>query len=148
MQKQSILFIAVSVLLSGGCMSPQYHAQAVNAAQGENLTVGKVQREIRPGMTNAQVAETLGSPNIVSTDESGHEVWVYDKISTLSVVSASSGGLLLGAAGAGNSVAGLGGFGFNSGAGAASTSQRTLTIIVKFDGRNRVKSTAYHYSSF
>jgi len=129
-------------------MTAQEHAQQVNAAQGENLTVGKVQSQITKGMSGGEVAEVLGSPNVVSTDENGREVWIYDKISTLKVVSASSGGLILGAVGVGSSVGGLGGGGFNSAAGASSTSQRTLTVIIKFDGNHKVRDYAYHSSSF
>ena len=33
-------------------------------------------------MTGGEVAEVLGSPNVVSTDEQGREVWIYDRIST------------------------------------------------------------------
>ena len=34
-------------------------------------TVGVVQKEIKVGMSGAQVAEVLGSPNVVTTDEIG-----------------------------------------------------------------------------
>jgi len=100
------------------------------------MTVGKVQREIRIGMPSAQVIEALGSPNIVSTDENRLEVWVYDKIATDVSYSNSNGGvwLILGAVG-GNS-------------GAASISQRTLTVVIKFDADKKVRDFAYHSSSF
>lgn len=137
-----------SALLLTSCMNAQQHAQQVSAAQGENLTVGKVQSQIRKGMSGGEVAEVLGSPNVVSTDENGREVWIYDKISTLKVVSASSGGLILGAAGVGSAIGAVGGGGFNSAAGASSTSQRTLTVIIKFDGNHKVRDFAYHSSSF
>ncbi|MDD3021539.1 MAG: hypothetical protein PHX61_11275 [Alphaproteobacteria bacterium] len=142
------LVLGCMTMLLTSCMTAQEHAQQVNAAQGENLTVGKVQSQIRKGMSGAEVAEVLGSPNVVSTDENGREVWIYDKISTLRVVSASSGGLILGAAGVGGAVAGLGGGGFDAAAGASSTSQRTLTVIIKFDGNHKVRDYAYHSSSF
>ena len=145
---KKIISSFLSVLCLAGCMTAQQHAQGVSAAQGDNLTVGKVQSQIKKGMSGAEVAEVMGSPNIVSTDENGREVWIYDKISTLRVVSASSGGLLLGAVGAGSSVGGLAGAGFNSAAGAASTSQKTLTVIIKYDGKGRVRDYAYHSSSF
>src|SRR5574339_150074 len=48
----------------------------------DRLTVGKVQGEIKVGMPASQVAELLGSPNIVTTDEKRREVWIYDKVST------------------------------------------------------------------
>ncbi len=129
--------VLLTAILVSGC-SAANHAASVNGAQGRSaaLTVGAVQREIRVGMTNAQVAETLGSPNMVTTDEHRRENWVYDRISTDTAYSSSSGGvglLLLGAA---------------SSSGARSTSQRTLTIIVKFDAANRVRDFAYRSSAF
>ena len=48
----------------------------------DRLTVGKVQGEVKVGMSAAQVAELLGSPNIVTTDDKRREVWIYDKVST------------------------------------------------------------------
>jgi hypothetical protein len=71
--------------------------------------------------------------------------WLFK---SLKVVSASSGGLILGAAGVGNAIGAVGGGGFNSAAGASSTSQRTLTVIIKFDGNHKVRDYAYHSSSF
>jgi outer membrane protein assembly factor BamE (lipoprotein component of BamABCDE complex) len=120
--------------------------------QGEKLTVGTVQRSIKEGMSGAEVIEVLGSPNIVSTDEKGREVWVYDKISTDQVYSTSSGGigmLILGGGGGhgGGGGAGVGGK-YGSGSGAQSTSQRTLTIIIKFNDQKKVRDFAYHSSSF
>ena len=53
--------------------------------QEDRLTVGKVQGEIKVGMAASQVAELLGSPNIVTTDEKRREVWIFDKISNPSV---------------------------------------------------------------
>jgi hypothetical protein len=95
-------------------------------------------------MSGAEVIEALGSPNIVSTDENGWEVWVYDKISTEVAYSRSSGGiigLLVGGSGGG-----LGGASTDSGA--SSKSQRTLTVIIKFDGDKKVRDFAYHTSRF
>jgi outer membrane protein assembly factor BamE (lipoprotein component of BamABCDE complex) len=101
------------------------------------MTVGKVQREIRVGMTNAQVVEALGSPNMVTTDAQRRETWVYDKIATDTVYSSDSGG-----------VSALFFGGYRSSAGAASTSQRTLTVIIKYDENSRVRDFAYRSSSF
>src|SRR5512134_1256421 len=56
----------------------------------DRLTVGKVQGEVKVGMPASEVAELLGSPNIVTTDEKRREVWIYDKISTDRVDTASS----------------------------------------------------------
>ncbi len=151
-RRVKMVLVGLTVLTLAGCMSAQQHKAAVQNDQGDRLTVGKVQREIRVGMAGGEVATVLGSPNIVSTDEKGREVWVYDKIATDRVYSTSSGGissLILGGVivGAGL-VGGAGGGSYSSAAGASSTSQRTLTIIIKFDEGKKVRDFAYHSSSF
>jgi outer membrane protein assembly factor BamE (lipoprotein component of BamABCDE complex) len=140
-------FLAAVASLAG-CMSAAEHRADVQAPAGERLTVGTVQKEIRVGMSGAEVAEVLGSPNIVSTDEERREVWIYDKISTDVAYSSSSGGvsaLILG--GSGGVGGGVGGSGSRS-AGAASTSQQTLTVIIKFDSDKKVRDFGYHTSRF
>ncbi len=135
-----------------GCMSAADHRRAVQDPAGDRLTVGKVQREIRIGMSSAAVIEVLGSPNIVTTDEKRREVWTYDKIATDRAYSTSSGGisvLVLGGALVGGGLVGAGaGPSYGSAAGAASTSQRTLTVIIKFDKGQKVRDFAYHTSRF
>lgn len=137
-------FVALVCLTLVGC-SAQHHAADVRAAEETNrVTVGTVQREVRLGMSAAEVAEVLGSPNIVTTDDQRNETWIYDKISTDVTYSRSSGtvvGLIFG-----NSAAGAG-VGSNS-AGSTSTSQRTLTVVIKFDEQNLVRDFSYHSSQF
>ena len=144
--------MAALALVLTACQTASEHRAAVRDDSGDRVTVGKVQREIRVGMTNAEVVEVLGSPNMVTTDEARREVWVYDKISTERVYSTSSGGvsaLILGGAlvGAGL-VGGAGGGSYDASSGAESTSQRTLTIVIKYDEQSRVRDFAYRSSSF
>lgn len=125
-------------LLFGGCQPIRDQAAAVREAQdaGSKITLGTVQREIRVGMSSADVVSVLGSPNMVTTDEQRRETWVWDKVSTESISTSSAGGasiLLLGVSG---------------GSAVRSTTQRTLTIIVKFDSANRVRDFSYRSSSF
>ena len=139
-------------LVTSGCLSAEEHQAAVANADKNKLTVGTVQREIRVGMSGDEVASVLGSPNIVTSDEHRQESWIYDRFSTDSVYSTSSGGvsaLILGGGlvGAGALGGGLGG-GMSQSAGARSTTQRTLTVIIKFDGSRRVRDFAYRQSSF
>lgn len=152
MKKLYIFMSLIFFLIYGVSCSATRHRQAVRNDDKDRLTVGKVQREIRVGMSGAQVIEVLGSPNVVTTDEKRREVWVYDKIATEHVYSGSSGGisaLILGGF-IGSSGAGGGGVGpsYSSGAGASSTTQRTLTIIIKYDEQNKVRDFAYRQSSF
>jgi outer membrane protein assembly factor BamE (lipoprotein component of BamABCDE complex) len=137
MSKYWLIAVPLTSVVISGCQSAGAHLDDVRAADSEKtLSVGKVQREIKVGMTGGQVAEVLGSPNIVSTDENRQEVWIYDKISTEQAYSQSEGGATLILIGGGNK------------AGARSTNQRTLTIIIKFDKGGKVRDFAYHRSSF
>ncbi len=102
----------------------------------EKLTVAKAQREIKIGMSSAEVVEVLGSPNMVTTDDQRRETWVYDRMSTQVDGSSSSKGVWLVIVGAGSSKS------------STKSSQRTLTIIVKFDEHGKVRDFAYRSSSF
>tara|TARA_R110002124_G_scaffold64985_2_gene177355 strand:+ start:163224 stop:163667 length:444 start_codon:yes stop_codon:yes gene_type:complete len=144
------VIISVVIVLLGGCQSVSGHREAVSDTSVNNLTVGVVQKEVRVGMSSASVVEILGSPNIVSTDEQRREVWVYDKISTDTAYSTSSGGvsaLILGGLTGVPLGAGVGG-GYNKNTGASSKSQKTLTVIIKFDKASKVRDFAYHTSRF
>lgn len=102
----------------------------------DRLTVGKVQGEIKVGMSAAQVAELLGSPNIVTTDDKRREVWIYDKVSTDRVDTSNSsfGGIIILGATARDS--------------SSSQRQRTLTIIIKYDEEKKVRDFAYNATQF
>lgn len=133
-----VISILALGLLIAGCQTAAQHAADVQAARAsaDRLSVGTVQREIRVGMSGTQVVEVLGSPNMVTTDDKRRETWVYDRVSTDRVHSSSSGGvgiLILGVRGS---------------AGVSSTSQRTLTIVVKFDENSHVRDFAYRSSRF
>jgi len=136
------------VCLLAGCMTASQHRAEVQDNSGERLTVGTVQKEIRVGMSGAEVATVLGSPNIVSTDEERREVWIYDKIATDVTYSTSNGGVSTLIFGGSGSVAGGVAGSATRGAGSASTSQRTLTVVIKFDNDKKVRDFAYHTSSF
>lgn len=102
----------------------------------ERITVAKAQQEIKIGMSSAAIVEALGSPNIITTDSQRRETWVYDRISTDISASQSESGvwfLIFGAA---------------SNTRQHSSSQRTLTIIIKFDENSKVRDFSYRTSSF
>ncbi|MFB5608589.1 MAG: hypothetical protein ACE5RG_10900, partial [Candidatus Nitrosomaritimum yanchengensis] len=117
-----------SVVILCGCTAGQ-HLNEVRADDLEKLTVGTVQKELSIGMSGDEVISTLGSPNIVTTDYKRRESWIYDKISS-EVAYSKSGGSIIGLI-FGSSGGGLGNGSIDSGA--TKTTQRTLTIIVKFD---------------
>lgn len=144
--KTTIVLLAV-LILAAGC-SASYHKDQVRNDEGDRITVGKVQKEIRRGMSGAGVIEALGSPNIVTTDEDGNETWVWDKISTERVYSDSSQGIWLFGFAFGSDGGGGGTTSASGSSGASSTTQRTLTVIVKFDENKKVRDVAYRSTSF
>jgi len=137
-----------SLIFLSGCMTAAEHRTSVQDNSTDRVTVGKVQKEIRVGMSGAQVATILGSPNVVTTDEERREVWIYDKFSTDSVYSKSEGGVLALILGVNSSVAAAAVPTYSKKTGAASRSQRTITIIIKFDKDGLVRDFAYHTSRF
>lgn len=129
--KQMLIMLTLSLVVGlTGCGAQQAELRE------DRLTIGKVQGEITLGLDAAKVAELLGSPNIVTTDDKRREVWIYDKVSTDRVDTSSFayGTLII-----------LGG---NSVDRVSSTRQRTLTIVIKFDEEKRVRDFAYNYTQF
>ena len=131
------LWLLTAIILSG-CQSAAEHAASVQAGMDptNRLTLGTVQREIRVGMSGANVTSVLGAPNMVTTDDKRREVWVYDRIGTDYAQSSSNGGIAVLLLGATNS------------AGAVSTTQRTLTVVIYFDESGKVRDFSYRSSSF
>lgn len=132
-----VLFTALICLLAGCYPTSLVDQQKdMNTAKGEgdNLSVGRVQKEIKVGMSSADVVSVLGSPNMVTTDDKRREVWVYDKVSTEGMSATSQGrGFLWFPRDANASV---------------SRTQKTLTIVIKFDEKGMVRDFAYNTSKF
>jgi hypothetical protein len=143
----SLSLLAAALSLSG-CMSAIQHRDAVRDMPVDRLTVGTVQKEIHLGMSGAEVIATLGAPNIVTTDEERREVWTYDRFATEIVHSSSGASFSPFVLGSGGSMLGAASGGLSQSAGAASRSQRTLTVIIRFDEQKKVRDFAYHASQF
>ena len=93
MKRLALCGSVLSIGFAVGSCGPEHHARKVQSGlEGDRLSVGTVQREIHRGMSGADVIAALGSPNVVTTDEGGREVWVYDKFATDVVSSGSHGG--------------------------------------------------------
>lgn len=146
-----LFYLGILAIGLSGCMTAAEHSKQLHSDSDRQMTVGIVQKEIKKGMSQADVATALGSPNIVSKDKEGVETWIYDKIATEVSYSGSSigggaGGLLIGI---GSGVGGAlgGGLSGEKAAGAAAQTQRTLTVIIKFK-EGLVHDFSYHSSKF
>lgn len=74
--------VFIICLVCAGLLASCMHESSLRSSKEREMTLGIVQKEISTGMSQASVAEALGSPNIVTRDEAGMETWVYDKIAT------------------------------------------------------------------
>ncbi len=142
-----VLTLLVSSSLLLGCVNASRHHKNLASTKEAKLTLGTVQRKIHEGMPQSEVVGALGSPNLVTRDQDGTESWVYDKVSTDSSYSSSSKGFRGLAAGGGSSAEGALSGDYAKQAGASSTNQRTLTVVIKFAG-GLVTDYSYMSTSF
>lgn len=159
--------VVLAVLMSAGlngCMTASEHYQQLAATQDRALTVGLVQKDITKGLSQSSVATRLGSPNIVTRDVDGKETWIYDKVASEASFSQGAGNINASLAGSGafpgvamltspgsidtGSVSAAVAGGYNRSAGAASVTQRTLTVVIKFDPSQQVDTVTYHSTKF
>lgn len=150
--------IAATLASLQACTTAAQHYQELAATQDRALTVGLVQRDIVKGLPASSVASRLGSPNIVTRDVDGRETWIYDKVASEASFSQgtfTAGGGLFGSAifpSAGTDPAGSLSASISANnsksAGAASVTQRTLTVVIKFDPSQQVDSVNYHSTKF
>ena len=119
----------IVLLLSFSIFSCSVPATATN----NDFTLGKVQSQLKEGMSSASVVELLGSPNIVTNANDGYEVWTYDKVSS----EAKDGSAM----GAGVVPGGrfLGIFGGSR----SSKSNKNLTLTIRFTPEGFVDSFKY-----
>lgn len=127
-------FSGIVLISLSGCMTAAQHAKQLSSESDREITVGIVQKEIKKGMSQVDVIEALGSPNIVSKDKEGLETWVYDKIATEVSYSTSEIGIL-------SIIIG------QKVTGATSETQKTLTVIIKFE-EGIVCDFSYHSTRF
>jgi outer membrane protein assembly factor BamE (lipoprotein component of BamABCDE complex) len=109
-------------------------SESVNDNEKE-LTPGIIKKELKAGLSSAEVVQILGSPNIITKDSKGKEVWVYDRISAEVETRSDAvyGTILI--------------LGFVSQKTKTVKTQKTLTVIITFDN-DKVESFSYHYSKF
>lgn len=128
------ILLALFLLLT--CVTGCNRSSNDSDTNSEEFTLGNVQRKIYRGMSQTEVAESLGSPNIVTKNADGGEAWVYDKIGSEITYSTQSGGVWLIVIGAGSS------------SGQVKTTQKTLTVVIRFNEKGKVETLSYHSSKY
>lgn len=126
--------IALACTSLAGCATP---APAPVDQRNSSLTSGNVSMNLKVGeTTQAQVLEVFGAPNIVTMDGARNTVWSYQRHATVAQASGSSNYWTIVLTGGASQAAGF------------SETQRTITLIIKFDGSNVVSDFRSRTSDF
>ena len=127
MKKITIISLTSIILFSCAANKPD---------DSNNLTLGTVQSKISKGQSQSSVMDILGSPNIVTKDSQGREVWTYDRISSENDASSSFVFYIL------NPISWFTGGGTNSKS-SSSSSSKSLTVLITFDDNKNVLDFTY-----
>lgn len=131
-----MLRLSLILLAAGGLLSACAQPGPVTTRNSE-LTHGNVQMVLEVGATSqTDVLEAFGAPNITSIDGSGQEVWTYQRHATVSQSSSSSNYWTIILAGGDSSASGF------------EQTQRTITLIIKFDDNGIVSDFRSRSSNF
>lgn len=129
---RSLFAVAIALSLCSCATTPAPVDNRNNA-----LTQGNVQMNLKVGETSkAEVLEVFGAPNITTRDASGSEVWSYQRHATVSQSSSSGNFWTILLVGGGQSASGF------------SQTSRTMTLIIKFDGKDIVSDFRSRTSDF
>lgn len=131
----TLVLASAGVLASLSACASQVPQPVTN--RDNQLTQGNVTMNLRVGeTTQTEVLEAFGAPNITTVDGSGSQVWSYQRHATVSQANSGSDYwtiLLAGGSGSSSSL---------------ETTQRTMTLIIKFDGNNVVSDFRSRASEF
>jgi hypothetical protein len=131
--------LTVLTVLLGGCVATTPN-QNQSVSEANRLTTGQVQLTLKKNeTTQTEVLTTFGSPNLVTLNGDGDEVWTYQRHATVTSATSSSvyGTVIL--------------FGASSSASGLEQTSRTMTLIIKFreiNGTKRVSDFQSRASSF
>lgn len=162
---KKILLVVIMFLLANPSFAVLHSAKVTKSndvatpVKEQELTLGTVQKYVHTGMTQDEVAMALGSPNIVTQDANGKETWIYDKMASSLTDRNKSESAIENATFIRNGWHNLLTF-VTLGlihkdvkpelkdVSQIVSSQKTLTILIKFDNANKVESFTYHMSKF
>lgn len=133
---------AVLMALSPATTASASEGPAVTTAT--DLTLGRIQRSLKVGMSQLDVIDAAGSPNLVTRGKNGRESWVYDRFST----DTKENSFGAGGGGLGSGANLLGVLGVNAGASRKVTSQKNLLVVVTFTPDGTVETFSYRSSKF
>ena len=114
----------MSIFISGCAYQAPLATIPARQIETQKITLGSVQSSVKKGASSSDVINALGSPNIVTSNQDGSEMWVYDKIVTEAEM----------ASGQNTAV--------------TTRSTRTMIVTIKFDKSQRVDTVSYRQTSY
>jgi outer membrane protein assembly factor BamE (lipoprotein component of BamABCDE complex) len=123
-QKTYLTLTILSIFTSGCAYQAPLATIPARQIETQKITLGSVQSSVKKGASSSDVINALGSPNIVTSNQDGSEMWVYDKIVTEAEM----------ASGQNTAV--------------TTRSTRTMIVTIKFDKSQRVDTVSYRQTSY
>ena len=121
-----LLFFTVIIYTLASCTS-------LKAPQKSNLTPGIIKTKIHKGVTSqSEILQLIGSPNIITKNKNGNEVWTYSRQSFDSESGGQGFGVVL----------------FAKTKAFSSASSNSFDLIITFDQQNTVKDYSMVSSQF
>ena len=131
---KNLIYLALIAFVVSGCATSRTTGEQ---AEKSKLTPGMVKQHIIKGQTTQnELISLFGSPNIITNDKNGNEVWTYSKQSS----SADSG-----SKGFGWSALVIGG---SNASAYSNTSTNTFDLVITFTKNNIVKDYSVVSSKF
>ena len=123
-----LIISIITLLLIGGCF-----ATLPEKTGNSKLTVGEVKREIVKGQTTqAEIMLTFGSPNLVSQNKEGNEVWAYNRMSYQTYAGSEGGTLIL----------------WGGSKAVSSATTKSFDLIITYDSNDVVQDYKVIYASY
>lgn len=148
MLRRNLTILALACGTLGAACATNPSPAVAPAPPERELTLGLVQRDVKVGCTGAEVIGALGSPNQVTRGENGLEVWVYDRVATERTETTESGTVVGAVAGTAGTASGVVAGQASSKKTQERTSQKTLTVVIRFDGEGQVSTISVHSTRF
>lgn len=105
----------------------------ITGTEPSNLTAGMAKSKIVNGVTTqSEILADFGSPNIISKNKSGNEVWTYDKITMEKSSQDGYWNVIVAGEGSEKQI----------------TSTKTFTLMIEFNGNGVVQDNSYRASQF
>jgi outer membrane protein assembly factor BamE (lipoprotein component of BamABCDE complex) len=120
-----------------GCVQTPVQSTKPVTTRNSELTHGNVEMNLQVARTTQeQVLEIFGAPNIATIDGWGQEVWMYQRQATVTQSSSAKNFWTIVLLGGSQSAAGF------------EQTQRTMTLIIKFDEKRVVSDFRSRSSEF